>query len=89
MDKDTSELKKTDLIYVNNLGASLGPFEVILNLGTQVENNIINSANVVMSPQHLKVFAKTLNKMVSDYEDIFGPIPEVKVNSESKIVKGK
>lgn len=61
-------------VYVNNVMAGMGPWDIQMLFGRISENKIEQQVNVVISPQWAKALASVLARVVNDYEAQFGTI---------------
>ena len=76
---DTPDMKG---YYANNVGFRVSPWDFTMIFGqireaTKERLVIENQAEIVMSPQHIKVFARVLRSNIEKYEARFGAIPEL------------
>lgn len=66
--------------YANNVWLSTSLWDVKLSFGVMAEQDeegvaFQDVANVIMSPQHARVFLEVLATQIAEYERKFGPIP--------------
>ncbi|HEX9220837.1 MAG TPA: DUF3467 domain-containing protein [Gemmatimonadaceae bacterium] len=67
-------------VYTNATNMAFGIFDFRILFAEQrlvAINQVVTRPllEVVMSPQHMKEFAKRMSEKVADYEQMFGPIP--------------
>ena len=71
--------------YTNSIGIETSPFDVKLKMTytsakSPTEAEVKDLCEVVMSPEHAKVFLNVFTKVISDYEEKFGEIRTLNKN---------
>lgn len=76
-------------LYANSVSINTNVFDIQLDFETKVEDRTTDRIKIVMSPQHLKLFANLLARSVSDYEEKVGKInlPDEKISTSDKAEK--
>ncbi len=75
------ESQSMETYYTNSTDILMSVFDFVLTIGQMRASGpdsvvIEQQARVIMSPQHVKAFAKLLAEKVIQYEVTFGVIPE-------------
>lgn len=68
------DIQINQTLYCNRAISNVSQFDFNLVLMHAVEDNVLNSINVVMSPQHAKALTVLLSEAVKGYEQNFGEI---------------
>ncbi len=76
MNENTVE-KRVPVMYCNGIDISSSPYDFIVTINTNTPLVSEKLAEIVMSPEHAKVFSKMLEHNVKEYENVFGEIPDV------------
>ena len=62
--------------YSNGVQLNMQLFDIAFKFITQIPGGEQESINILMSPQHAKVFSNILAQHIAAYEETFGKIPE-------------
>lgn len=83
------------VIYANSSATSSTPFDIHILLSTisakladsgLPDGNVVSeSIDIIMSPQHFKMFAGALKKQIEDFEKIYGVI-EIDKIEEAQLI---
>src|SRR5215208_2538311 len=77
---DMTHSEDVPLFYANNVATKLTPWDLTMNFGIITDTKpgritVKDTATVVMSPQHAKVFSQLLTRNIEKYEKRFGVLP--------------
>lgn len=92
IDNNTQNIKKPFKEYCNGVQVSAGQFDFSLLFSQNSPNGSQFLGEILMSPEHAKVFANILDNHVRQYESMFGEIPVMdpekmeRLQQEGKIV---
>lgn len=79
--------KKPLTIYCNGLNVTLSPYDFIISINQNTMDSAEKIADIILSPEHAKVFSTILAHNVSEYESIFGVIPDVHPDRMNELAK--
>lgn len=86
MSEDLKE-KKPLSIYCNSIQIASSPYDFAISLNLNKPSETEALVEVVMSPEHAKVFSQMLVHNVREYEQTFGVIPDVSPQAMDELVK--
>lgn len=83
--------KKPQILYSNGVDIATSPYDLIISISRNSPSEREILADIIMSPEHAKVFSTILSHNIENYERLFGQIPDVhpdtleKLHQEGKI----
>lgn len=66
--------KRKTVIYANYAEIGMSAFDISIDLGRRVGDEMEIQTTIVMSPQHFKAFANIIFQNLHQYEEMFGDI---------------